>query len=284
MPSHDLLKTTTDYTQIPLSSNRAGYTFWFESKNNLNIYYFENIELSQATPSRYFGAIPLYQGPEAAVTGFSPVTKHFLDHPTQQVAFSIAKIDIRELHNPSSIRIPSNFFDKIKKLEDDQLAKEKKLIKTELAKESSINPFCIKVQKPLDSVRVSKFGSYRRLPNGIQYFHTGMDLRARKGTFIYAMADGEVVLAQKFVIPGNAVYVDHGNGVFSKYFHLSEILVHPHEKIKMGDLIGKSGGTGRVEAPHFHWEVSWKGYPTDPLIFLDTLNTVCSPRTQVTSL
>lgn len=284
MPSHDLLKITTDYAQIPLSSNRAGYTFWFESKPNFIKYYFENTELSQATHSRYFGAIPLYQGKEAAVTGFSPVIKHLLTHPTQKVTRSIAQIKIRELHNPSSIRIPSNFFDKLKKLEDDQLDREKKTIKAALVKETSINPFCINVQKPLDSVRVSKFGSYRKLPNGIQYFHTGMDLRAAKGTLIYAMADGEVVLAQKFIVPGKAIYIDHGNGVFSKYFHLSEILVRPHEKIKMGDLIGKSGGTGRVEAPHFHWEVSWKGYPTDPLVFLDTLNSVCSPQTQITSL
>jgi murein DD-endopeptidase MepM/ murein hydrolase activator NlpD len=248
------------------------------------LYYFNNTELSQVTPSRYFGAIPLYQEQEASLTGFSAIQKHFLSHPTQHVTFSIAQIDTRKLNNPSAIRIPSNFFDKLKKLEDDQIDNERKLIKSELVKETSINPFCISVQKPLNSVRVSKFGSYRRLPNGIQYFHTGMDMRAAKGTFIRAMADGEVVLAQKFVIPGNAVYVDHGNGVFSKYFHLSEILVHPHQKIKIGDLIGKSGGTGRVEAPHFHWEVSWKGYPTDPLIFLDTLNAVCSPQTQVTSL
>ena len=116
MPSHDLLKTITDSAQISLSSNRAGYSFWFESKTNSNLYYFNNTELSQVTPSRYFGAIPLYQEQEASLTGFSAIQKHFLSHPTQHVTFSIAQIDTRKLNNPSAIRIPSNFFDKLKKL------------------------------------------------------------------------------------------------------------------------------------------------------------------------
>lgn len=228
------------------------------------------------TPTRYFGAIPLYQGSEASLTAFSPVKNHFWTHPTQEISFSIAKINVRKLNNPSAIRIPANFFNKLEKLEDDQIDQEKRLIKSNLVKESSINPFCIKTQMPMHSKMVSSFGSYRRLPTGVQYFHTGMDMRARTGTPVFAMADGEVVLARKFVIPGNSVYIDHGNGIYSKYFHLSEIDVKPHQKIKMGEIVGKSGGTGRVEAPHFHWEVSWKGYPTDPLVFLNTLNAVCT--------
>lgn len=167
--------------------------------------------------------------------------------------------------------------------EADQIKQEKSLIKANLLKETSANSFCFKTKIPLHSKIVSTFGSYRRLPSGQQYFHTGTDMRAATGTPIYAMADGEVVLANKFVIPGNAVFVDHGNGIYSKYFHLSEILVKPGQKIKMGELIGKSGGTGRVEAPHFHWEISWKSFPTDPMVFLNTMNAACN-ETRFTDL
>src|SRR5690606_12376153 len=157
----------------------------------------------------------------------------------------------------------------------DQIATERGLIKSALANDTPLKEFCFDVDRPIKSARVSKFGSFRRLPNGYKYFHTGLDLRARRPSPIYAMADGTVALAQKFVVPGNAVIIDHGNSIFSKYYHLSSILTNPNDTVKKGTMIGKSGNTGRVEAPHLHWEVTWKGIPTDPIAFLNTMKSLC---------
>lgn len=205
----------------------------------------------------------------------APIKKSFLSHPQENILISNIDIRIRPLDNPSSIRIPASFFTDLEKIGTSQIDQEKHLIKSTLLKDSPADGVCMETSQPIKSARTSKFGSYRRLPTGMQYFHTGLDLRAAVGTPVYSMADGEVALAQNFVVPGGAVIIDHGNTIFSKYYHLSELLVKPGQKVKKGDLIAKSGGTGRVEAPHLHWEVSWKGLPTDPVIFMDTVKSIC---------
>lgn len=217
----------------------------------------------------------LYKNDQAVLTGFSKIKKSIFAHPSQTFARSITKVETRPLHNPSSIRIPANFFNELQKIEAAQIDQEKSLIKSSLLKENHFGPFCLETQYPIKSKEVSQFGSYRRLPTGVQYFHTGLDLRAAVGTNVYAMADGVVSISQKFVIPGGAVIIDHGNAIFSKYYHLSELLVKPGQKVRKGELIAKSGGTGRVEAPHLHWEVAWKGVVTDPKVFMKTVKVAC---------
>lgn len=257
------------------SSAKAGESFWLETSNTYSDYYFDDSKLTNVGSGKHFGVINLYKNDQALLTGLSKVEKPNIGHPTQTVSISVTKVETRPLENPSSIRIPANFFNELQKIEAAQIDQEKTIIKSSLLKENQLGPFCLETQFPIRSKEVSQFGSYRRLPTGVQYFHTGLDLRARTGTNVYAMADGEVTIAQKFVIPGNAVIIDHGNAVFSKYYHLSEFLVKPGQKIKKGDLIAKSGGTGRVEAPHLHWEVAWKGIVTDPKIFMETVKTAC---------
>lgn len=221
------------------------------------------------------GAISLYAEDSALVHGYANIKRHIFNHPEQNILLALVSIKTRPLNNPSSIRIPATFFTEIEKIEKSKMDEEKNLIRSTISVENPKDPSCLETQYPIQSVRTSKFGSYRRLPTGLQYFHTGLDLRAATGTPIYTMADGVVALSQPFIVPGNAVIVDHGKAIFSKYYHLSEPLVTPGQKVKKGDLIGKSGGTGRVEAPHLHWEVSWKGIPADPAAFVETTKSVC---------
>ncbi len=275
-PSLNLVQTIENHSHLKLSSNRAGETFWFESADPQYIsYHFQDIPLAQVKSSRFFGAISLYAKDYERITGFSKVQKKFLKHPKQNVLVSDIKIKTRPLENPSSIRIPTSFFDNLQKVGEDQIQNERILIRSTILNDTPKDDFCMETELPVKSVRTSQFGSYRRLPTGLQYFHTGLDLRARTGTPIYAMADGEVSLSQFFNVPGNAVIVDHGNSIFSKYFHLSDLAVTPGQQIKKGDLIGKAGATGRVEAAHLHWEVTWKGIVTDPQAFMNTMKTAC---------
>ncbi|MES2767774.1 MAG: M23 family metallopeptidase [Bdellovibrionota bacterium] len=258
-----------------MSSPKAGESFWLESIDQKNSdFYFDNTKLSRISPTKFFGVIPLYKNDQAVIMSLSNISRGLFSHPTQDIAGTITSLQVRKLDNPSSIRIPANFFNELQKIEATQIDQEKSTIKSSLLKESP-GSFCLETQLPIKSKQVSQFGSYRRLPTGMQYFHTGLDLRAMIGTKVYAMADGKVSIANKFVIPGNAVIIDHGNAIFSKYYHLSELLVKPGQNIKKGELIAKSGNTGRVEAPHLHWEVAWKGIVTDPLVFMETVKMAC---------
>ncbi len=115
----------------------------------------------------------------------------------------------------------------------------------------------------------SRFGN-RRSYNGsaYSYFHTGLDIVGRTGTEIYAPAEGVVVFAGPLTVRGNATMIDHGWGVYTGYMHQSEIVVKPGDHVQAGQLIGRVGGTGRVQGPHLHWEVWVGGVQVDPLDWL----------------
>ena len=98
--------------------------------------------------------------------------------------------------------------------------------------------------------------------------HSGADLTAATGTEILAMNRGRVVLAKELFFSGNAVFVDHGLGIYSVYLHLSEIGVEPGEMIDKGQVVGLAGATGRVTGPHLHWGVRAQGARVDPFSLL----------------
>ena len=94
--------------------------------------------------------------------------------------------------------------------------------------------------------------------------HMGTDYAAGPGTPVLAVADGTVALAQDLFYPGNAVLVDHGNGLVSESFHLAEISVAPGQHVAKGDVLGKVGSTGRSTGPHLYFGVRWHGARIDP--------------------
>jgi murein DD-endopeptidase MepM/ murein hydrolase activator NlpD len=107
-----------------------------------------------------------------------------------------------------------------------------------------------------DPVVSSEFGTRRSYNGGpANSYHEGFDFDAREGTPVMAVADGQVAIAEKLIVRGNAVLLDHGLGVHTGYWHLSEIDVKVGQKVKAGDVIAKVGGTGLATGPHLHWEV-----------------------------
>ncbi|MSP41137.1 MAG: M23 family metallopeptidase [Deltaproteobacteria bacterium] len=99
----------------------------------------------------------------------------------------------------------------------------------------------------------SSFGS-RRIINGTPRSpHSGTDLSAPAGTEVLAANHGRVVLVGNFFFAGGSVVLDHGGGLFTMYFHLSEFKVEDGALVKKGDAVGLSGATGRVTGPHLHW-------------------------------
>ena len=111
----------------------------------------------------------------------------------------------------------------------------------------------------------------RRYYNGKfanDYYHRGVDYAGAYGSPIIAPAAGRVALvgqeSKGFVINGNCIGIDHGQGVESVFLHLSRILVKDGEFVKAGQVIGALGGTGAATGPHLHWGLYVNGQAVDP--------------------
>ena len=103
----------------------------------------------------------------------------------------------------------------------------------------------------------------------INWWHTGIDFGGGTGLPITAPAAGQVVFAGFLTVRGNATIIDHGWGVYSGFWHQSEIQVQVGDVIEQGQVIGLVGGTGRVTGPHLHWELWVNGIQVDPLDWLN---------------
>lgn len=99
-------------------------------------------------------------------------------------------------------------------------------------------------------------------------FHAGVDITSDKGTPVHAAADGIVYQAEFSGRYGRLVVIDHGNGLSTRYAHLSKFEVIPGEEIRRGQVIGLVGDSGRVTAPHLHFEVRQGGNPVNPSRYL----------------
>jgi murein DD-endopeptidase MepM/ murein hydrolase activator NlpD len=98
--------------------------------------------------------------------------------------------------------------------------------------------------------------------------HSGIDLRGEIGEPVHATADGRISIAGRDGGYGNMVEIDHGNGFATRYGHLSEIDVKVGQRVRIGEVIGKIGSTGRSTGPHLHYETRVHGEAVDPQKFL----------------
>ena len=114
--------------------------------------------------------------------------------------------------------------------------------------------------------QTSPFGARRSYNHGpVRSYHAGTDWSAPEGTPIVAPADGIVALAENLEVRGGAVVIDHGQGVFSNFWHQSQILVEPGQAVKRGETIGLVGTTGLSTGAHLHWEIRVNGIAVDPM-------------------
>ncbi len=117
--------------------------------------------------------------------------------------------------------------------------------------------------------RVSgRFGSRRVINGQSKRPHSGEDIAAPDGTPVVAMNRGIVRLEMDHFFTGKGVILDHGLGLFSMYFHLSEVDVTQGQMVEKGGQIGKVGATGRATGPHLHWGVRLNGARIDPYSLL----------------
>jgi len=121
---------------------------------------------------------------------------------------------------------------------------------------------------PVEGRLLGAYGSRSDPFSGESEFHKGVDISAPTGTPVHVTADGMVVFADMLSGYGRLVCVDHGGGIQTCYAHLSKFSVHTGQDVRRGELVGLVGTSGRVTAPHLHYEVHVNGIPRNPYKYL----------------
>lgn len=122
--------------------------------------------------------------------------------------------------------------------------------------------------RPVEGELSTAFGLNRIINGQIRNPHSGVDLRAEAGTPVLASNSGMVVLVDEFFFSGKSVILDHGWGLYSMYYHLSETLVKEGDGVSKGAMLGRVGSTGRSTGPHLHWGIRMNGARVDPFSLL----------------
>lgn len=112
------------------------------------------------------------------------------------------------------------------------------------------------------------FGSRRYFNDQARSPHSGADYAAAAGVPVRSVAAGTVRLAADLFFSGQSVFVDHGDGLISMYFHLSSMSVEAGDELERGAVVGRVGQTGRATGPHLHLGLRWRGARVDPSLLL----------------
>ncbi len=121
---------------------------------------------------------------------------------------------------------------------------------------------------PRTSRITSPFGSARVFNGEVQSRHLGTDFAGAIGAPVRAAGTGVVALVADFYLAGRAVYIDHGAGLVTAYFHLSRADVRRGQMVAAGQRIGGVGRSGRVTGPHLHWVARYGAISVDPMSLL----------------
>ena len=129
--------------------------------------------------------------------------------------------------------------------------------------------FSLPLAAPLDPLpEGGRFGNRRIINGQPRSPHGGTDYSAPEGAPAFAAADGTVAMVADQFFGGNAVFVDHGDGLITMYMHLSRVDVREGQPVRRGEELGAVGSTGRATGPHLHFGVRWRGARVDPTLLL----------------
>lgn len=145
----------------------------------------------------------------------------------------------------------------------ERIRRDREQVRAALAGYSPARQWSLPLTRPVPGGISSLYGLKRVFNGQARGYHRGLDLRGASGTPIKACADGRVVLCDDLYFSGKTVYLDHGQGVFTAYLHMSEQLVRNGQEVRKGQIIGKVGATGRVTGPHLHLSLIVQGQSVD---------------------
>lgn len=149
-----------------------------------------------------------------------------------------------------------------------RVAREKTHIAEVLDVWSPEGPASLTLAAPVPGKRSSSFGSRRLFNNQPRNPHSGMDIAATTGTPVQAPLAGRVADIGSYFFNGNNILIDHGQGLYTMYCHLSRIAVAVGDHVERGAVVGEVGATGRVTGPHLHFGVMLNRAWVDPALLL----------------
>jgi murein hydrolase activator len=121
---------------------------------------------------------------------------------------------------------------------------------------------------PVNGPVLTRFGSQRHPQFGTAIFRRGIDIEARTGDDVRAVHDGQVVFADWYKGYGRLVIIDHGEGLYTLYGHLSQLGVGGGDRVTRGQVVGLAGDTGSLKGSKLYFEVRRNGEAEDPLLWL----------------
>ncbi len=214
---------------------------------------------------RYFVLVPV-----AYKTKYKEINLHLIEDKKQEkIVLHVNQGNYKKETlkvNPKKVHPPKSEQNRIYK----EYLESKKIYATFTKQRYWDKPF----KMPLNSKITSDYGNARIFNGSLKSFHSGTDFRAPTGTVIKATNNGVVVVASKRYYSGNAVIIDHGEGIYSSYSHLSRIDVKVGQKVKRDEKLGLSGATGRVTGPHLHFSFIVDSKKIDPLDFIQIINSL----------
>jgi len=182
--------------------------------------------------------------------------------------FSYQVLVVKEKFAVEHLKLPKDKVD----LDEKAAARwkaEQEQVRKALAEESAMRLWQAGFIEPVRGKRTGIFGSVRIMNGQARNPHNGEDIGAPMGTDVMVSNDGVVRLVVDHIFSGRGIFVDHGLGLYSMYFHLSDVLVHEGDLVKAGQVIGKVGATGRATGPHLHWGMKVNGARVNPYALLE---------------
>jgi murein DD-endopeptidase MepM/ murein hydrolase activator NlpD len=175
---------------------------------------------------------------------------------------------VKEKFRVEHLKLPKDQVD----LDEKSLARwkaEQEQVRQALTEDSRLRLWRSDFVEPVNGKRTGIFGSVRIMNGQARNPHNGEDIGAPLGTDVVVTNDGIVRLTVDHIFSGKGVFVDHGLGFYSMYFHMSEVLVKDGDLVRAGQIIGKVGATGRATGPHLHWGIKLNGARVNPYTLLD---------------
>ena len=185
---------------------------------------------------------------------------------TRRLSYSV--LVLKEKYPVQHLTLPSEQVD----LDEENLIRaktEQERVKTVLQGVSRDRLWDGPFVEPVQGEVAGAFGRTRVINGQTRSPHNGEDISAPLGTPVVAMNDGIARLTVDHFFSGKGVFLDHGLGLYSMYFHLAEVLVKDGEPVKQGQAIGKVGATGRATGPHLHLGVRLNGARVNPYALLN---------------
>jgi murein DD-endopeptidase MepM/ murein hydrolase activator NlpD len=221
-------------------------------------------EFRPGEPAGYIGLLGIDMQDEPGTYELSVEVKQ--GEQAKQLSFNIQVA--KEKFTVEHLKLPKDKVD----LDEKSTARwkaEQAQVKQALAENSRLKLWRSNFVEPVSGKRTGIFGSVRIMNGQPRNPHNGEDIGAPMGADVAATNDGIVRITVDHIFSGKGVFVDHGLGFYTMYFHLSEILVKDGDLVTAGQIIGKVGATGRATGPHLHWGVKLNGARVNPYALLD---------------